>query len=120
MQLRWVSNLAWGSKGASIRLKSPDRDEPISVGWVFVEGDQWTWAKHVTLGVDPNTLQNHPTIALAIIDFCDAVKAVPGAKAAGGKSNAAIFEPAVFVGVRAQLFELLASLTTSVESGPSS
>ncbi|WP_396048444.1 endonuclease NucS domain-containing protein [Aeromicrobium sp. UC242_57] len=45
--------LAWGSKGASIRLKSPDQQEPISVGWVFLEGDQWTWAKHVTLGVDP-------------------------------------------------------------------
>ena len=113
-------NLAWGSKGASIRLNSPDRDEPISVGWVFLEGDQWTWAKHVTLGVDPNTLQKHPIIAPAVVDFCDAVKVVPGAKAAGGKSNAAIFEPAVFVGVRAQLFELLASLTTRVESGPSS
>lgn len=113
-------SMAWGSKGASIRLKSPDRDEPISVGWVFLQGDQWTWAKHVTLGVDPNTLQNHPTIAAAILDFCEAVKAVPGAKAAGGKSNAAIFEPAVFVGVRTQLFELLASLTTSVESLPSS
>ncbi len=111
-------SLAWGSKGASIRRKSPDRDEPISVGWVFLEGDQWTWAKHVTLGVDPNTMQNHPTIAAAILEFCEAVKTIPGAKAAGGKSNAAIFEPAVFVSVRAQLFELLASLTTSVESLP--
>jgi hypothetical protein len=112
--------LAWGSKGASIRLKSPDRDEPISVGWVFVEGDQWTWAKNVTLGVDPNTLQNHPTIATAILDFCEAVKAVPGAKAAGGKSNAATFEPTVFISVRAHLFELLTSLTTHVKSLPSS
>ena len=111
--------LAWGSKGASIRLKSPDRDEPISVGWVFLAGDQWTWAKHVTLGVDPNTLQNHPTIAAAILKFCEAVKAVPGAKTASGKSNAAVFEPAVFVGSRAELFELLASLTSNVESPPS-
>ena len=112
-------SLSWGSKGASIRLKSPDRDEPVSVGWVFLEGDGWTWAKHVTLGVDPNTVRNHPTIATAILDFCDAVKAVPGAKTAGAKSNAAIFEPAVFVGVRAQLFELLAMLTSSAESLPS-
>ena len=90
------------------------------MGWVFIEGDQWTWAKHVTLGVDPKTMQNHPTSVAAILDFCEAVKAVPGAKAAGGKSNAAIFKPVVFVSVRAQLFELLASLTTGVEALPSS
>lgn len=109
-------SMAWGSKGASIRLKSPDRDEPISVGWVFLEGDQWTWAKHVTLGVDPNTLQNHPTIAGAIIDFCESVKAVPGGKAAGGKSSATTFEPSAFVAVRAQLVELLAALKTGADA----
>lgn len=113
-------SVAWGSKGASIRLKSPDRDEPISVGWVFLEGDQWTWAKHVTLGVDPNTLQNHPTIAPAILDFCKSLKTVPGGKTAGGKSNATIFEPAVFVAERAQIFDLLATLTTNAEASSSS
>ena len=92
--------MAWGSKGASIRLKSPDQPEPISVGWVFLEGDQWTWAKHVTLGVDPDTLQNHPSIQSAIVDFCQKLKGVPGGKPAGGKSNAMIFEPTVFVAVR--------------------
>lgn len=113
-------HLTWGSKGASVRLKSPDRDEPISVGWVFVEGDQWTWAKNVTMGVDPNTLQDHPTMTAVILDFCEAVKKVPGAKPAGGKSNAAVFESAAFVNVRAELFELLAALTDSVESLPTS
>ena len=81
--------MSWGSKGASIRLKSPDKEEPISVGWVFLDGDQWTWAKHVTLGVDPNTLINHPTVAPAVSKFCVTVKAVTGAHPAGGKSNAA-------------------------------
>jgi hypothetical protein len=104
----------WGSKGASIRLKSPDRPEPISVGWVFADGDGWTWAKHVTLGVDPNTLQNHPSIEPAILDYCEKVKAVPGAKPAGGKSNAAIFEPGVFVDVRDELIGLLGELTARV------
>lgn len=110
--------LAWGSKGASIRLNSPDRDEPISVGWVFLEGDQWTWARHVTMGVDPSTAKNHPTIADPIHRYCAAVKAVPGATIAGGKSNAAIFKPAVFTEVRAQLFELLAALNKDVEALP--
>ncbi len=30
-------SVAWGSKGASIRLRSPDRDDSSSVGWVLVE-----------------------------------------------------------------------------------
>lgn len=106
--------LEWGSKGASIRLKSPDRPEPISVGWVFADGDGWTWARHVTLGVDPNTLQNHGSIEPAILAYCEKVKAVPGAKAAGSKSNAAIFEPGVFVDVRDELIGLLGELTASV------
>lgn len=110
--------LAWGSKGASIRLRSPDRDEPISVCWVFLEGHQWTWAKHVTLGVDPNTLQNHATIQNAVLAYCEAVKAVPGGKRAGGKSNAFIFEPSAFVGARAELIEKLAALVTKVEALP--
>lgn len=108
--------MSWGSKGASIRLKSPDKEEPISVGWVFLDGDQWTWAKHVTLGVDPNTLINHPTMAPAVSKFCGTVKAVAGSHPAGGKSNAAIFEPKTFVAVHAELIEALATLTTDVKS----
>ncbi|MCA0323974.1 MAG: endonuclease NucS [Actinobacteria bacterium] len=105
--------MEWGSKGASIRLKSPDRPEPISIGWAFAEGDGWTWAKHVTLGVDPNTLQNHPSVEPAILDYCQKVKSVEGAKSAGGKSNAAIFEPRVFVNVRDELIGLLGELASA-------
>ncbi len=46
----------WGSKGASIRIKTPDRSEPLSIAWCFLEGDQWYGARNVTLGVDPATL----------------------------------------------------------------
>lgn len=109
-------SMAWGSKGASIRVKSPDRAEPISVGWVFLDDGQWTFAKHVTFGVDPGTLQNHPTIASAIRDFCEKVKTVPGAKVTGGKSNAAMFEPKVFVEVRDELIQILGDLSSAVSS----
>jgi hypothetical protein len=33
--------IAWGSKGASLRLKTPDRNEPVSVAWTFLDRDQW-------------------------------------------------------------------------------
>lgn len=105
--------LAWYTKGASIRLKSPDRNEPISVGWVFLEGGQWSGAKHVTLGVDPGTLKNHPTVAPAIAVFCEKLEQVAGGKPATGNLNAVIFEPSVFPAVRAKLFDLLGELKTS-------
>jgi hypothetical protein len=104
---------AWGSKGASIHLKSPDQAEPISIGWVFLEGDQWTWAKHVIFGVDPNTLKNHPSVAAAILDFCEKLKGIPGGQPASGKSNARIFAPPAFVAVRDQLIDLLSELAAS-------
>jgi hypothetical protein len=107
--------LAWYSKGASIRLKSPDRTEPISIGWVFLEGGQWYTAKHVTFGVDPSTLKNHPTLAPAIMAFCESLKQVPGGKPTTGTLNAVIFEPNVFTAVKAQTFELLDELKSAAD-----
>ena len=66
-------------------LKSPDRTEPISIGWVFLEGGQWYGAKHVTFGVDPATLKNHPTVAPAITEFCEHLKSFPGGKPASAR-----------------------------------
>lgn len=108
--------LAWYTRGASIRLKSPDRSEPISVGWVFLEGGQWSGAKHVTLGVDPVTLKNHPTVAPAITAFCEKLKHVAGGKPPAGSLNAVIFEPSVFPTVRSQLFDLLGELKTAADT----
>lgn len=108
--------MPWGSKGASIRLKTPDQAEPLSVGWVFLEGDQWTWAKHVTLGVDPSTLKKHPTVAPAVLAFCDKLRTVPGGKDAGGKSNAVIFEPGILVKEHDQLIRLLGDLSSAINA----
>jgi Endonuclease NucS len=52
----------WGSKGASIRLPTRDRVEPLSVGWAFLEGGQWQGAKHLTLGADPASLKQTPAL----------------------------------------------------------
>jgi len=112
--------LVWYTKGASIRLKTPDRTEPISIGWLFLEGGQWSGAKHVTFGVDPGTLKNHPTVATAITAFCEKLKAVPGGKPTTGVLNAVIFEPDVFPGVKGELFDLLGQLKTSADAAPAS
>lgn len=111
--------LAWYSKGASIRLKSPDRSEPISVGWVFLEGGQWNTAKHVTLGVDPATLKNHPTVAPAIESFCEKLKDIAGGKPTTGSLDAVVFEPQVMPTVKAQLLDLLEELKTEADASHS-
>ncbi len=88
-----------------------------------MEGDQWTWAKYVTLGVDPNTLKNHPSVGPAILDFCEKLKDVPGGQPASGKSKARIFAPPAFVAVRDQLIDLLSELVApdddAVSNSPS-
>lgn len=102
--------LAWYTKGASIRLRSPDRTEPISIGWVFLAGGQWYGARHITLGVDPGTLKNHPSLAPAITEFCERVSLVPGGKPAPGTLTATIFEPDVFTLAQPELMRLLTDL----------
>src|SRR5215469_5780049 len=43
---------AWGTKGASIRIATPDRSEPLSIGWIFPAGASWLGLTHLTLGYD--------------------------------------------------------------------
>lgn len=112
--------LAWYTKGASIRLKSPDRTEPISIGWVFLEGGQWYSAKHITLGVDPAALENHPTLKPVITAFCERLGGVSGGRTTDGVLNAVTFVPSMFPGVKAELFELLTSLTRDAEAAAAS
>lgn len=112
--------IVWYSKGASVRLKSPDRNEPISVGWVFLEGGQWYGARHVTFGVDPSTLKNHPTLIPAITAFCGKLNQIPGGKPTSSGLNAVTFKPEVFPGVRSALFDLLGELKTAADAAPAS
>lgn len=107
--------LVWYTKGASIRMPSPDRKEPISIGWVFLDGGQWLGARHVTLGVDPATLKNHPTLDHAVKAYCDALKNVAGGTPTPGHLDAATFDASTFPGARVELFGLLENLKTAVD-----
>ncbi|MFC5382091.1 hypothetical protein [Aquipuribacter nitratireducens] len=110
--------LAWYSKGASIRLRSPDRTEPISIGWVFLEGGQWYGARHITLGVDPGTLKSHPSLAPAVTEFCQRVSRVQGGKPAAGVLSATVFEPDAFTPAQPQLLALLSDLQKAAAAIP--
>lgn len=105
----------WSTKGASIRLRSPDRNEPLSIGWTFLDGDQWSGARHVTLGVDPKSLISHPSLVGRVDRFVSEVAAVPGGAPHPGTLHAKIFEPTAVVGAKTRL---IAALERLVAIGP--
>lgn len=102
--------VTWGSKGASIRLKTPDRAEPISVAWAFAPGDQWYGAKHLTLGFDPATLEVTPSARVAVEAYQQRVSALTGALATAGQLRAATFTPAALPGVKDEVVSALEDL----------
>ena len=107
--------IAWGTKGASLRMKTPDREEPVSIAWTFLDRDQWYGARHLTLGVDPATLATTPSVRGPLEAFVGQVKAVPGAKPTPGKLNAATFEPSVVPAAKDALIGAMESLVQSVQ-----
>ena len=105
----------WGSKGASIRIRTPDRNEPLSIGWVFLEGDQWFGARHLTFGVDLTTLANTPSVRQPVEVFIEQVRAIYGAKPVPTKLNAYTFEPHILPTAKDALIEVLEALVQAIQ-----
>jgi hypothetical protein len=106
----------WGLKGASLRIKTPDRNEPLSIAWTFLEGDGFMGARHVTLGVAPSPLKHTPSVAPAVEAFIQRIKAIPGAKPVMAKLDAYMFEPAVVPGAKVAIIAALEELVASVHA----
>ena len=85
--------VSWGSKGASIRVRTPDRNEPLSVGWAFVGNDGWYGARHVTLGVDNSSLAAVPSAADALKRYLDDTRKIQSAQPVKSGLNAVTIAP---------------------------
>jgi hypothetical protein len=107
----------WGAKGASVRMPTPDRTEPLSIGWAFLDGDQWFGAKHLTLGVDQSSLAQTPTVRSSVLAFVGRVGAIAGAKQVTTKLDAHTFEPDVVPAAKDEIVEALETLVEAVQSG---
>lgn len=83
----------WRSVGASIRILTTDRRQPLSIGWLLPDGKSWYTARHVTFGFDPSSLSKTPSVDAAVRKFAERVAAIPGARPAGGTLVASVFEP---------------------------
>lgn len=69
---------AWGSRGTSLRIDTPDRAEPISIGWAFPEGASWLGVKHLSLGYDEATAASVPSVRDDLLAYLERIRAIPG------------------------------------------
>ncbi|WP_328327621.1 hypothetical protein OHA70_01405 [Kribbella sp. NBC_00382] len=106
----------WGAKGASLRVRTPDRAEPVSIAWAFLEGDQWFSARHLSLGVDRETLAQVHSVQPAIEAFVQEVSQIPGAKPVPSKLDAYMFEPAIVPRAKASIIAALEHVVAAVRA----
>jgi hypothetical protein len=80
-------------KSATIRLKTVDLNEPLTLAWVFQEGAQWYGARHLTVGVDQQSLKARPSVTSEVTEFVSAIGLLPGAKRPPSQLDAYTFAP---------------------------
>ena len=106
--------IKWRSMGASIRFVTPDRKQPLSIGWLLPEGSQWQGARFVTFGFDPGSLEQTPTVAVAVKRFASRLADIPGATSVTGKLEAHTFGPSDLAGAVTEITAALESLVGDV------
>lgn len=104
----------WRSMGASIRFVTPDRRQPLSIGWLLPEGSQWQGARFVTFGVDPWSLQKTPSVEPAVREFISRLSQLPGATPVNSKLDAFTFNPDDLSRASIQLVATLEKLVSEV------
>ncbi len=104
----------WRDKGASFRIETPDRKQPLSIGWLLPEGSQWQGTRYVTLGVDPWSLEYTPSVASAVRRYVTRIADIPGGRAVGNKLTATIFEPPAFPTAFDGVIDALSSLVSEL------
>jgi hypothetical protein len=104
----------WGPSGASIRMRTPDRTEPLSIAWIF--GDSgWQGLRHLSLGVDTSSLAATPSVEDLVLAYSNDALTIRGAqRAAGAALRVAIFEPETVIDVEPQLTALISRLVDDV------
>jgi hypothetical protein len=104
----------WRSVGASIRFVTPDRRQPLSIGWLLPEGSHWQGAKFLSFGVDQSSLQQTPSVRDAVLRFVEGLATVPGARSVPTKLDAYMFGPDELPGAMPALLSVLEKLVAEV------
>lgn len=104
----------WRSVGASIRFVTPDRRQPLSIGWLLPEGSQWQGARFVTFGVDPTSLEQTPSVETAVRQFVARLAQLPGAKPVPANLDAYTFSPDALPAISTRLVAILEQLVRDI------
>lgn len=104
----------WRSQGASFRITTPDRRQPLSIGWVLPDDSHWQGARFATFGVDPWSLSKTPSVEEAVLRYTNRLAAIPGAKAVGSKLRAYTFGIDVLPHAHAEIVAAIDELVSAV------
>jgi len=104
----------WGTKGSSIRLATPDRSEPLSVGWIFPGVPSWSGLTHLTLGYDSSSARHTPSVIGALDSYLEQLSQIAGAKAVTAKAlKAYTWTPPQVTSAKTQIIEALEALVAA-------
>jgi hypothetical protein len=104
----------WGTAGSSIRMATPDRSEPLSVGWIFSEVPSYSGLTHLTLGYDRGSAKDTPSVVHALTSYVEQASSITGASAVKSKSlNAYTWNPAQVTASKVQIIKALETLVAA-------
>ncbi|WP_329001218.1 hypothetical protein OHA18_43070 [Kribbella sp. NBC_00709] len=106
---------SWGTRGTSIRMATPDRAEPLSIGWIFPsDTNNWSGLSDLTLGYDSGSLATRPSVKHHIEQYAEKALRLPGGVPAKAKPMvAATFNSRSVVD---QQSELIALITATIDT----
>ncbi|MCU1470538.1 MAG: hypothetical protein JWQ39_1687 [Glaciihabitans sp.] len=104
----------WRSVGASIRIQTPDRRQPLSIGWLLPVGSHWQGARYMTLGVDPWSLNNTPSVEAIVRNYTASLAKIAGASRTTTKLEAYTFQPNVLPSVVQDVISTLEQLVVDL------
>ena len=108
----------WGAVGASIRVPTSDRPEPLTIAWVFPPGRAgFQGLTDLTMGFDPSSAGATPSAKAALEAYIRSIESLPGAEDAKPQGLRAYrLSPEVTVRLKNEIKEILAEVVRAVNA----
>lgn len=111
--------LEWGTRGPSIRVRTSDRPEPLTIGWLYPPGiSGWNGLLDLNLGYDPNSATATPSAQLVLDWYIAQVEKLSEIEPVKPKWLRAFrLTPKVVIAQQHTISEILAQLVQQVDAG---
>jgi len=107
--------LAWGSKGLSIRVQTPDRNLPLSIAWGLPDTTGWQGLKYLSAGIDRSSLAKTPSITDAAERYIAAIESIPGGRVPNSAITARVFDASAAPTAVPAIIDAIATLVNDVQ-----